>query len=175
MRTFHLLILAAAALLLGSRPLLAQTKAAPAACALISSAQLNKLLGARLADGTSNAGGKYCAYRSPDNKQEVTLNMMPNGAGISAMFLKSGFETASKDIKTTGKHLENYTEIHAFAAGGPNAYWLAGKSKLNGGEVVVRCQFVLKETIVSIDARGLPKDQVSAKLADIYQQLKTRL
>lgn len=143
------------------------------ACKLISTEQINKVLGSKVGEGVSTIQGKRCAHKSADNKSSASMEYYDwQTANSAAEMLKMTYDGNSKSIASGKKAVGIYTAIKPFPEAGPSAFIMTGDGDVMSGGNVVRIQFGMGSKTFTFDTQGLDKDKVAAKAAGIYSIIK---
>jgi hypothetical protein len=171
MKNYFSVMLAAALLFITAHGAFAQGKDA---CSLISTVQVNSLIGCHMKDGKSVIAGKRCGRTSEDATSAVTLEYYDWHKSKTALdMLKMSFDESSKNIKSGKKAVGIYTSIKSFPGGGQNALIMTGEgSEFTNGNVV-RIQFVIGSINYTFDTQGIERNKVTAKAIEIFNIIKT--
>lgn len=143
------------------------------AATLITTAEINQLLGCNVNDGKSIMAGKYVSHRSADNKTEVVVQYNDfHTASTAATLLKNShdnvFDMVAKGQKASGV----YTDAKPADFAGVSAYYMTAPGSEFSPGYQVRLQFVLGQCMISVDTRGVDKEKVIPKLGEIYKIIK---
>lgn len=143
------------------------------ACTLITTAQINQLIGCEVKDGKGMMGNKYCVHKSGDSKVQVAIqytNFSNNQAAAS--MLKLAHDENATNISQGKKAVGVYTVIKSFDGAGTGAYYMTSPGDVYTQGNLVRLQFVLGNALVSFDTTAIEMNKVVPKLAEIYKIIK---
>jgi hypothetical protein len=150
---------------------MAQTK--NDAATLITTDQINQLLGVKVGDSKSIMGSKYCEHHSADFKSKVVVQYTAfSTSKAAADMLKMAYDENNKDITAGKKAVGIFTAIKTFSSAGPGAYYLTSPGNEYSPGHLVRLQFVLGTAMFSFETTGIEMDKVIAKLDDIFKIIK---
>lgn len=150
---------------------IAQTK--NDACTLITTDQINQLLGCKVGDGKAMMSGKYCEHHSADFKTKVLIQYTVYSSNkMAADMLKMAYDENTKAITQGQKAVGIFNTVKPFDAAGPMAYYMTSPGNDYSPGQLVRLQFVLGNAMLTVDTTGIDIDKVIAKLAGIYQIIK---
>lgn len=163
--------LLAIALLITWNCSIAQTK--NDACTLITTDQINQLLGCKVGDGKSMMAGKYCEHHSADFKIKVLIQYTTYSSNkMAGEMLKMAYDENNKTISQGKKAVGIYNTIKNFDKAGPMAYYMTSPGNDYSPGELVRLQFVLGNDMLTMDTTGIDIDKVIAKLAEVYKIIK---
>lgn len=151
---------------------LAQTaRKMPDACALISSAEINTLLGTVVKQNESTAPGVHCPHRSADNAVEVVIQYTGfSDSATARTMLKLNADGNKTQIANGNVAATAYTSFENFEPGGLGANYMTGNNEIRGP--LVRLQFALGKYLVTFDTGGIPIESVKKSLPEIYSAIK---
>jgi hypothetical protein len=150
---------------------IAQTK--NDACALITTDQINQLLGCKVGDGKAMMAGKYCTHQSSDAKIKVVVQYTAFSSNASAnSMLKMAYDENAKDIAGGKKAVGIFNTIKTFDIAGTGAYYMTSPGNEYSPGNLVRLQFVHGTAMLSAETTGIDMDKVIAKLPDVYKIIK---
>jgi hypothetical protein len=143
------------------------------ACTLITTDQINQLLGCKVGDGKAMMAGKYCEHHSTDFKIKVLIQYTGySSAKMAGDMLKMAYDENSKAITQGQKAVGIYNTVKLFDAAGPMTYYMTSPGNEYSPGQLVRLQFVLGNAMLTVDTTGIDMDKVIAKLAEIYKIIK---
>jgi hypothetical protein len=147
-------------------------KKSPDACSLISEQQLTTLLGTRVQQFNPDCRPDHCAFktRGGTNGPAVAVEYFNyNTISMASEMMKMSNKSKSDDVKRGKNGSGMYTDFKAFAAGGPNSYYVSGTS---GFGKLVYCEFILGTYLVTVETSEADIAKVTSKLDEIYKIIK---
>ena len=151
----------------------AQAQLKKDACALLTDAQINKIIGCNVKQaGAAIMKGARCSHKAVDFKSEATLEFYDwHSEQTATDMLKLSFDDLKKRIATGQKTIGVYTTFKEFPEGGKNAYIVTGPGNETTNGNMVRIQFMLGTTIVTFDTQGIDMGKVVPKAREIYKAI----
>ena len=151
----------------------AQAQVKKDACALLTDAQINKIIGCTVKQaGAAIMKGARCSHKATDFKSEATLEYYDwHSVQTASDMLKLGYDDNKKNISAGKKAVGVYTTIKEFPEGGKYACIMTGPGDATTNGNMVRIQFLIGTTQVTFDTKGIDMGKVVPKAKEIYKAI----
>jgi hypothetical protein len=142
------------------------------ACELITTSQINRIIGCKVKEGKAVMNGQHCGRRSADDKVSVSMEYYDwKTPGTALYIMKTIYDEDSKNIAQGKKAVGVYSTIELFSVAGDHALIMTGKADAN--DDLVRIQFVIGRCNFTFDTQGIEKGLVVSKAEEIFDTIRT--